>query len=103
MDRTLADLALPVLAVLAAQGAMAFLFARWLLYFALGGGYDAAVTAAGFVGYGLGATPTAIANMTAVTKKHGPSPLAFLIVPLVAAVFIDVVNAIVLRFLLARL
>jgi len=100
---TLADLALPVLAVLAAQGALAFLFARWALYFALGGGYDAAVTAAGFVGYGLGATPTAIANMTAVTKKHGPSPLAFLIVPLVAAVFIDVVNAIVLRFLLARL
>jgi ESS family glutamate:Na+ symporter len=100
---TLSDLALPVLTILAAQGALAFLFARYALYFGLGGGYDAAVTAAGFVGFGLGATPTAIANMTAVTKKHGPSPLAFLIVPLVAAVFIDLVNAIILKFMLARL
>lgn len=100
---TLAGLALPVLAILAAQGILVFRCARHARYFALGGGHDAAVTAAGFVGYGLGATPTALANMTAVTKKHGPSPLAFLIVPLVAAVFIDVVNAVVLRFMLARL
>jgi ESS family glutamate:Na+ symporter len=100
---TLADLALPVIAIVAAQGLVTYLFARYALFFALGANYDAAVTAAGFVGYGLGATPTAIANMTAVTKHHGPSPVAFLIVPLVAAVFIDLVNAIVLRTFLARL
>ena len=47
--------------------------------------------------------PTAVANMTAVTKKCGPSPLAFLIVPLVGAFFIDISNALIIQFLLDRL
>ena len=70
---------------------------------ALGRGYDAAVTAAGFVGFSLGATPTAMANMTAVTQRYGASQIAFLIVPLVGAFFIDVANALVIRMFLAAM
>jgi ESS family glutamate:Na+ symporter len=59
--------------------------------------------AGGYAGLGLGATPTAVANMTAVTRKCGPSPLAFLIVPLVGAFFIDIANAFIIQFFIARL
>jgi ESS family glutamate:Na+ symporter len=79
------------------------LFAVYVCFRALGRGYDAAVVSAGFIGFGLGATPTALVNMTAVTQRHGPSPLAFLIVPLVGAFFIDVANALVIRTFLAAL
>jgi ESS family glutamate:Na+ symporter len=58
---------------------------------------------AGFIGFGLGATPTAMANMTAVTQRHGPSHVAFLAVPLVGAFFIDVLNAVVIRTFLGAL
>lgn len=64
----------------------------------MGRDYRAAVLSAGFGGFALGATPTAIANMTAVTKRYGPSPLAFLILPLVSAFFVDVANALVIQF-----
>jgi ESS family glutamate:Na+ symporter len=63
----------------------------------LGRGYDAAVIVAGFVGFAMGATPTAMANMTAVTQRHGASHVAFLVVPLVGAFFIDLVNAFMIR------
>ena len=62
---------------------------------------DAAVIAAGHCGFGLGATPTAIANMQAVTERFGPSHLAFLVVPMVGAFFIDIANAIVIKLFLA--
>ncbi len=65
----------------------------------MGGDYDAAVLAAGFVGVVLGATPTAIANMTSVTKAHGAAPMAFIILPLVSAFFIDLANAAAIGFL----
>ena len=52
------------------------------------------------VGFGLGATPTAIANMTAVTKRYGPSPMAFVILPLVSAFFVDIVNSFAIQFFL---
>ena len=64
----------------------------------MGRDYDACVISAGFVGMGLGATPVAIANMTAVTGRFGPSPKAFLVVPLVGAFFIDITNAAVIKF-----
>nr|WP_317849269.1 sodium/glutamate symporter [Tateyamaria pelophila] len=64
------------------------------------GGYRAAVLGAGFGGFALGATPTAIANMTAVTKRYGPSPMAFVILPLVSAFFVDIANAIAIQFFL---
>ncbi len=56
-----------------------------------------AVLAAGFGGYTLDTTPTAIANMTAVTKRYGPSPIAFVVLPLVSAFFVDIANAIVIQ------
>ena len=55
--------------------------------------------AAGFGGFALGATPTAIANMTAVTKRYGPSPLAFIVLPLVSAFFVDIANAVVIQMI----
>ena len=67
----------------------------------MGSNYDAAVLAAGHCGFGLGATPTAIANMQAVTQRYGPSHIAFLVVPMVGAFFIDIINVIVIKVYLA--
>lgn len=100
---TLDDLALPLLLVLFAQLAANVLLAVWVAFRILGRGYDAAVISAGFVGFTLGATPTAMANMTAVTQRHGASHLSFLVVPLVGAFFLDVANAVVVRLFLAIL
>ena len=66
----------------------------------MGADYDAAVISAGYVGMALGATPTAMANMTAVTQKSGASLKAFIIVPLIGALFIDLSNAMVIEFFL---
>jgi Sodium/glutamate symporter len=82
---------------------LAVLFAVCICFQVLGRNYDAAVVSAGFIGFGLGATPTAMANMTAVTQRHGPSHVAFLVVPLVGAFFIDIANAFVIRLFLAAL
>ncbi|MBO9401248.1 sodium/glutamate symporter [Shimia sp. R9_3] len=68
-----------------------------ILFYALGRNYTAAVLAAGFAGFSLGATPTAIANMTAVTKRYGPAPIAFVVLPLVSAFFVDIANAVVIQ------
>jgi ESS family glutamate:Na+ symporter len=64
----------------------------------MGRDYFAAVISAGFAGFALGATPTAIANMTAVTQRYGPSPLAFIILPLVSAFFVDIANAFIIQW-----
>jgi len=98
---TLADLAGPLSVLLALQLVLALLFAVYVCFRALGRTYDAAVVSAGFIGFALGATPTAMANMTAVTQRHGPSHVAFLIVPLVGAFFIDIANAIIIQMFLA--
>ena len=66
----------------------------------MGRNYDAAVVAAGFGGVTLGSTPTAMANMAAVTQRFGVSHRAFIIVPLVSAFFIDLANAIMIPFFL---
>ncbi|MGK7909133.1 MAG: sodium/glutamate symporter [Synechococcus sp.] len=97
---TLVDLAGPVTLLLFAQLVVITLFAIFVIFRIMGKTYDAAVIAGGYVGLGLGATPTAIANMTAITEKFGPSPQAFIIVPLVGAFFIDISNAFIIqRFL----
>ncbi|MEO0765235.1 MAG: sodium/glutamate symporter [Pseudomonadota bacterium] len=89
----------PALAViLTVQTLMTLGFVIFILFPVMGGGYRAAVLAAGFGGFSLGATPTAIANMTAVTKRYGPSPMAFVILPLVSAFFVDIANAIAIQF-----
>jgi len=89
--------------VLLVQLAGATLLAVFVAFWALGRDYDAAVISSGFVGFTLGTTPTAIANMTAVTQRHGASHAAFLVVPLVGAFFLDIVNALVVRAFLALL
>jgi ESS family glutamate:Na+ symporter len=69
----------------------------------MGRDYDASVIAAGFAGLGLGATPIAIANMDAITRRFGPSQKAFLVVPLVGAFFIDILNAITIKFFIGMI
>ncbi|WP_425597021.1 sodium/glutamate symporter [Shimia thalassica] len=94
---SLQGLGLPIFVILAAQTVFAVAFVTFVLFPVLGRGYRAAVLAAGFGGFALGATPTAIANMTAVTKRYGPSPIAFVVLPLVSAFFVDIANAIVIQ------
>ncbi|SUD89876.1 sodium/glutamate symporter [Psychrobacter phenylpyruvicus] len=93
----LADLAGPVLVILAVQTVVMIAYAYFITFRIMGKDYDAAVLAAGHCGFGMGATPTAIANMQAVTDRYQPSPKAFLIVPMVGAFFVDIVNATVLQ------
>ncbi|KAE8754844.1 sodium/glutamate symporter [Paraburkholderia madseniana] len=96
----LATLALPLLAILIVQAMAMAGYAIFVTFRIMGRNYDAAVLAAGHCGFGLGATPTAIANMQAITGRFGPSHLAFLIVPMVGAFFIDIANAIVIKLFL---
>ena len=93
----LAGLALPVMVILAVQVVLMAVFAIYVTYRMMGSDYDAVVLSAGHCGFGLGATPTAVANMQAITSRFGPSHKAFLIVPMVGAFFIDLVNAAVLK------
>jgi ESS family glutamate:Na+ symporter len=95
---SIADLAGPLLFILLMQTAAAVFFIFFILFPLMGSNYQAAVLSAGFGGFALGATPTAIANMSAVTKTHGPAPTAFIILPLVAAFFVDITNAFVIQF-----
>ncbi|HGJ5863681.1 MAG TPA: sodium/glutamate symporter [Arsenophonus nasoniae] len=96
----LASLAIPMLIILLIQAIVMGLYAIFVTFPIIGKNYDAAVLAAGHCGFGLGATPTAIANMQAVTERFGPSHLAFLVVPMVGAFFIDIINALVIKFYL---
>ena len=97
---SIADLAGPLLIMLTAQAVAAVLFIFFVFFRLMGGDYLSAVLSAGFAGFALGATPTAIANMTAVTKSHGAAPTAFIILPLVGAFFVDITNAFVIQFFL---
>ncbi|MCP3715689.1 sodium/glutamate symporter [Paraburkholderia sp. CNPSo 3281] len=96
----LAALALPVFTILAAQTLLMVVYAIFVTFRVMGANYDAVVLSAGHCGFGLGATPTAIANMQAVTARFGHSHLAFLVVPMVAAFFIDIANAITIKLFL---
>ncbi|WP_338884064.1 MULTISPECIES: sodium/glutamate symporter [Xenorhabdus] len=96
----LASLALPMLVILAVQTLVMALYAIFVTYRIMGKNFDAAVLSAGHCGFGLGATPTAIANMQAITDRFGPSHVAFLLVPMVGAFFIDIVNAAVIKLYL---
>jgi ESS family glutamate:Na+ symporter len=87
--------------VLVAQVALMSFYALFVVFRFLGRNYDAAVITSGFTGLGLGATPVAIANMDALTLKHGASFKAFLVIPLVGAFFIDILNAITIKAFIA--
>lgn len=94
---TLVDLAIPILLILSAQLVVILSFARWVVFPLLGSNYSSAVMASGYAGLALGATPTAIANMTAVTQRYGAAPQAFIVIPLIGAFFIDIANAIIIQ------
>ena len=91
----------PILIVLMIQTLVITLFVVFVVFRVMGRDYDACVISAGFVGLGLGATPVAIANMDAVTRHFGASRKAFLVVPLVGAFFIDILNAVIIKFFIA--
>ncbi len=97
---TLAGIGGPILLLVVAQVVVVTLFVVFVVFRLMGRDYDAAVISAGYAGLALGATPTAIANMTAVTEKFGASAKAFVVVPLVGAFFIDISNAIIIQLLL---
>ena len=89
----LVSLALPMIVILLVQTVVMFLFASYVVFNLMGKDYDAATISSGFCGFGMGATPNAMANMQAITNKYGPAPVAFMIVPLVGSLFIDFFNA----------
>jgi ESS family glutamate:Na+ symporter len=94
-------LAGPLLVLIGVQTVGLALFATFVTFRFMGRHYDAAVIAGGHCGFGLGATPTAVANMQALTRRFGASPQAFIVVPLMGAFFIDIMNAIVIQGFLA--
>ena len=99
---TLMELAGPIFTLLVAQFVLAVVVNIFVVFRIMGRNYDAAVVCAGFGGISLGSTPTAMANMAAVSQRYGASHLAFIIVPLVCAFFIDLVNAVFIPFFLTR-
>lgn len=92
----LADLAVPMVVILAAQTLLLALFAYFLVFKIMGKDYEAAVMSSAACGFGMGATPNAIANMQAITTIYGPAHRAFFIVPLVGSLFIDFINGSIL-------
>lgn len=99
---TMVDLAGPIFTILGVQFFVALVVTLFVVFPAMGKTYDAAVVCAGFGGISLGSTPTAMANMSAVSQRYGASHMAFIIVPLVCAFFIDLVNALLIPFFLAN-
>jgi ESS family glutamate:Na+ symporter len=96
----LAGVALPLIVILLVQVVVVVLAAITVSYVIMGRDYDSAVMSSGFVGFVLGTTANAVANMRALVARYGPAPRAFLVVPLVGAFFIDFTNAIIITFFL---
>ena len=91
----------PIMLVVIAQMLVITVFVMVIVFRLMGRDYDASVICAGFAGLGLGATPVAIANMSAITSRYGASPKAFLIVLLIGAFFVDLMNADVIKFFIS--
>ncbi|MDR1523028.1 MAG: hypothetical protein LBS29_03670 [Endomicrobium sp.] len=96
--RQLSDLALPIFVMLIAQMILVVLIAYFFVFKLLGKDYESTVMSAGFVGFGLGATPNALANMQTLSSKHGTAVKAFFVVPIVSAFLIDFTNALLIMF-----
>lgn len=94
----LASLALPLVMLLGAQVILIFLFTYFVIFNIMGKDYDAAVLAAGTCGFGMGATPNAMANMQALCDRYAPSIKAYLLIPLVGSLFADFINSLVITF-----
>lgn len=99
----LVDLALPMIVVLSAQVLLMFIFSYFVVFRVMGRDYDAAMMTAGFIGFGMGATSNAMANMQAVSRQYGPSPTAYFVVPMVGGMFIDFVNVVVVAVMIPML
>ena len=94
----LAELALPLMILLGAQLLLIFLYTYFVVFRVMGKDYDAAVLAAGTCGFGMGATPNAMANMQAICDRYVPSVKAYLIIPLIGSLFADFLNSLVITF-----
>ena len=81
---------------LVAQTVLLVVYAYFVVFNLRGKNSDAAVMTSGFCGFGMGATPNAMANMQAITQKYGPAPTAYFVVPLVGSLFIDFMNTIII-------
>ncbi len=94
----LATLALPLVILLAAQTLLICVFTYFVIFNVMGRDYDAAVLSAGTCGFGMGATPNAMANMQAICDRYVPSVKAYLIIPLIGSLFADFINSLVITF-----
>ncbi len=94
----LADLALPLIVLLLSQTIFMYVFSRYIVFNFMGRDYDAAVMSAGTCGFGMGATPNAMANMQVITNKYGPSIKAFIVIPIIGSLFADFINSLVITF-----
>ncbi|MEE0715478.1 MAG: sodium/glutamate symporter [Eubacterium sp.] len=94
----LADLALPLIILLGAQLVLIFFFTYFVVFNVMGRDYDASVLSAGTCGFGMGATPNAMANMQAICDRYAPSIKAYLLIPLVGSLFADFINSLVITF-----
>ena len=99
----LAALAVPLILLLVVQVVLMFLFAYFVVFNVMGRNYDAAVLAAGTCGFGMGATPNAMANMQALTDRFVPSVKAYILVPIVGSMFADFINSITITFFINML
>jgi ESS family glutamate:Na+ symporter len=91
----------PFLLIILAQIVVIFLYVVFVCFRFMGRDYEAAVTSAAFIGFNMGSTATAMANMQAITSRHGPAPTSYLIAPLAGAFFVDIMNAFILTGMLA--
>ena len=99
----LAALAVPLVILLVVQVVLMFLFAYFVVFNVMGRNYDAAILAAGTCGFGMGATPNAMANMQALTDRFAPSVKAYILVPIVGSMFADFINSITITFFINML
>ena len=97
----LASVAGLLLCITAVQVLVIIAFAWFVVFRVTGRNYDSSVITAGFIGMGLGATPVGMANMNTLVHRYGPSPKAFLLVPLIGSFFVDIANALILKSFLA--
>ena len=94
----LASLALPLVILLGAQVLLIFIFTYFIVFRVMGSDYDAAVLAAGTCGFGMGATPNAMANMQVLCERYAPSVKAYLLIPLIGSLFADFLNSLAITF-----
>ena len=94
----LMSLAVPMLVILIMQALVMIVWAYYITFVAMGKNYDAAVMAAGHCGIGLGQTPNAMANMSAIIEENGPAPTAWFVLPVITVIFINICNPLVITF-----